>query len=474
MSQLVWGTIVPSTTSGNQLATLLNDFKEAVVSGMSGSARPSELDAGGMWVDNVNDDPIWHLYIYDGTTDILLLNIDKSTGTASAPGASSTFDITKISDDSVGPVLDFIKKRIAGGGQTQAGDQLGVMNFKGVDATDVEQIQARIRSVSTDTVTSLLTGSYVAVDVTKTGTNTLFEALRVSNEGNIGVGVTAPSKKGDFQGTDSSAAVRATRVSADAVGSKVTVKKKRVATNGQVLSGDVIGSFTAETTDQNGAEAEVHKIEVVALENHTDVAQGTEVIHSVKGTGSTVYTEVMRLSSTSFKVFGAEVAGNIVKNNYTAVADPAVTDDGPDGNYSVGSVWVNVTLDRAWICLDNTNDAAIWKRIDKERLIVNGFLTHDFGVTPVTDAAWVELVADTGADIIKKIAQIFYPAGSLLQIAVGAAASEVPLFVIPGGGLTDEGIDVEIPANSRLSMRLVSGQDTVNSGVISMNTYKEV
>ena len=51
MSSSIWGTIVPSTTSGNQLAVYLNDFKAAVVSGFSGTSRPAQLEAGGYWID---------------------------------------------------------------------------------------------------------------------------------------------------------------------------------------------------------------------------------------------------------------------------------------------------------------------------------------------------------------------------------------------------------------------------------------
>jgi hypothetical protein len=48
-----------------------------------------------------------------------------------------------------------------------------------------------------------------------------------------------------------------------------------------------------------------------------------------------------------------------VKNNFTATANPAVTDDSGDG-YSVGSVWINLTLDRAYLLTDAAAGAANW------------------------------------------------------------------------------------------------------------------
>jgi hypothetical protein len=47
------------------------------------------------------------------------------------------------------------------------------------------------------------------------------------------------------------------------------------------------------------------------------------------------------------------------KNNLTATAAPTATDDSADG-YEVGSVWIDVTNDTAWTCVDSTATAAVW------------------------------------------------------------------------------------------------------------------
>jgi len=57
--------------------------------------------------------------------------------------------------------------------------------------------------------------------------------------------------------------------------------------------------------------------------------------------------------------------GNVsnIKDKLDATVAPAVTDDDDPGGYSVGSLWLDVTHDKAYICLDNSAGAAVWKEI---------------------------------------------------------------------------------------------------------------
>lgn len=56
------------------------------------------------------------------------------------------------------------------------------------------------------------------------------------------------------------------------------------------------------------------------------------------------------------------IGNNTPINNLSATADPGGSADGLAG-YSVGSLWMNTTLDRAWECVDASSGAAIWKLI---------------------------------------------------------------------------------------------------------------
>ena len=55
-----------------------------------------------------------------------------------------------------------------------------------------------------------------------------------------------------------------------------------------------------------------------------------------------------------------DAIGASKKANLAGTAAPTATDDSAAG-YSVGSIWVDTTNDKAYICVDNTATAAIWK-----------------------------------------------------------------------------------------------------------------
>lgn len=71
MSQFDWGTMDPNIESGTQLASDLNDFRDALNSLHRGSSRPSYAQVGTLWLDDVSA-PFITLYVFDGTQDIKL------------------------------------------------------------------------------------------------------------------------------------------------------------------------------------------------------------------------------------------------------------------------------------------------------------------------------------------------------------------------------------------------------------------
>jgi len=63
-----------------------------------------------------------------------------------------------------------------------------------------------------------------------------------------------------------------------------------------------------------------------------------------------------------------------------ATTGPISTDDSGDG-YSVGSIWIDVTADNSYVCVDSTATSAIWKQIDVSDPIVKvADKTTAFGV----------------------------------------------------------------------------------------------
>lgn len=80
MSQSNFGTIDPNTKTGTQLAADLNAWRTAVHSNHSGTARPSYVIAGMIWLDTTANPNI--LKFYDGADDIPLMSINTSTNVA--------------------------------------------------------------------------------------------------------------------------------------------------------------------------------------------------------------------------------------------------------------------------------------------------------------------------------------------------------------------------------------------------------
>jgi len=50
------------------------------------------------------------------------------------------------------------------------------------------------------------------------------------------------------------------------------------------------------------------------------------------------------------------------KNTLDAVDAPDANDDVTTG-YSVGSLWIDVTADKVYMCVDETDGAAVWKQL---------------------------------------------------------------------------------------------------------------
>ena len=91
----------------------------------------------------------------------------------------------------------------------------------------------------------------------------------------------------------------------------------------------------------------------------------------------------------------------------------------------------------------------------------------DYSVTNVTNAAWEELIADSGPEVFE--ITLFDGGGFAMELGFGAASSEVRKLLIPPGGFNGK-FTFHIPANTRLSIRAV-GAATVSAGEIDINLF---
>lgn len=329
MSQGIFSNIVPSTTSGNALAILLNSFKDAVVSGFSGTSRPSELQAAGYWIDTTNDPTTWDYKFYTGVSDITVFTINLTTGVASISSADSLFQIAKISADSVGPIIRLLKKRVSGGGQVLTGDTVGEIQFYGTRDSGVTTLQSRIRSLSTDNVTASVQGAYLVFEATTQGAASLSEAMRII-DAKMGVGIADPTNTLHVYGSG----VKSEYSADDAVGAKVIVKKKRASGVGQVLNNDVISQINSVSVDEAGADIASAQIEVSARELQTSTAQGSKVVIRNKKIGQTAYTDQITIAESVTVNTDLEITGNLTVQGTTTTLNTA-TLDVEDSNISV-------------------------------------------------------------------------------------------------------------------------------------------
>jgi len=294
MSQGIFPDINPLDTSGDELADILNTFRDAIISNYKGAVRPPELLEGGHWLDDSDEaSDLWYLKIWTGDEDITLFTIDIAAGTVSVGGATGSFEISKVSADAIGPILDFVKSRIATSGQVNTGDVLGELDFKTTTDTGTNPVTAKIKVVSNNNSTSTQQGSYISFELTDINSASRLEKARLI-DGKLGIGTTAPVYSLHVKGTTG----LGTENEADTTdGALLTFRKKRVATNGQVLSGDTLAKLKAHSTDNAGTEiSDAFTMEVTAAENHTSTAHGTNVSFKTKDAAGLTASEKLSFS----------------------------------------------------------------------------------------------------------------------------------------------------------------------------------
>ncbi len=184
MSQAIPANIDPALIGGTALATILNDFKDAIASGFSGTTRPANLQAGGYWVDTTNEDTpnfYWMVKIYTGSDDVEIFRVNISTGLPTISGTADTFTIARTSDDNVGPILRLVKNRIADDGQVLSGDVMAEMRIIGLADDASEPVTVLMKVVAAEDQTATAAGGYLRLDVIPTGTVSAVEAVRIGD-----------------------------------------------------------------------------------------------------------------------------------------------------------------------------------------------------------------------------------------------------------------------------------------------------
>lgn len=272
MAQTIWSTINPGTTSGTDLASILDNFKEAVVSGLSGTSRPTELDAGGGWIDTTNDPTSWVYKLYTGSVDIEVFTVNLATSKIAFSSSDSSFEIAKISADAVGPLLSLVKRRIATNGQVLSGDLLGEIRLTSRTDTSTNPVVGHIKMFAGENHTASASGSYFTISGTTVGQSAVAEWVRLL-DGKMGIGTQAPDTALHVDGTTG---IKSSLASDDAVAPKLALQKMRVAGDGSVQTSDGLGDIDARAKDSSANVYIAAAIQATATEGHTASARGSK------------------------------------------------------------------------------------------------------------------------------------------------------------------------------------------------------
>jgi len=100
-----------------------------------------------------------------------------------------------------------------------------------------------------------------------------------------------------------------------------------------------------------------------------------------------------------------------IQPRHTAAVAPTVNDDTA---YSVGTIWTDTTNDNIWICIDNTDTAAVWHNV--------GSAWNTW--TPTVDQGGAVAATVTRARY-KVVNKICYTEVSLAVTAAGVAANNI-------------------------------------------------
>jgi len=130
------------------------------------------------------------------------------------------------------------------------------------------------------------------------------------------------------------------------------------------------GVEAAATADQTGAEikvayegeansnefSDIEQSKLVGIEVGADITDAA----NVDAAGAVMDSDVSEAEGFLRKTGVGTYEG--IKSNLAAAVAPTANEDSGDG-YAIGSLWLDTTGDTAYICLDATVTAAVWKLI---------------------------------------------------------------------------------------------------------------
>lgn len=154
------------------------------------------------------------------------------------------------------------------------------------------------------------------------------------------------------------------------------------------------------------------------FEDADSIAKSTFTAANQFISSSASATPAVKTAAETRSILGVSLA------NKAGTAAPGVSDDSAAG-YEVGSVWVNATLDQAYVCLDASAGAAVWREIGPAKVqvdVASGSSTGTVG----------SLSAYNGSQTVATISITTSNAVAIASAAVSGGTLTVTLTGDPG------------------------------------------
>ena len=145
--------------------------------------------------------------------------------------------------------------------------------------------------------------------------------------------------------------------------------------------------------------------------------------------------------------------GNVqdTKVNFVATTNPSASDDSGAG-YSVGSTWINVTLDRAYECVDATVASAKWKLISKG--------------SDLSRQAWVDSNGNNSTGVVGDTAHPYLTIQAAITAVESSISTELGVVHITSGTYSET-----LTIGGTKSIVLVSDGGAVITGTLNNAGY---
>jgi hypothetical protein len=221
-------------------------------------------------------------------------------------------------------------------------------------------------------------------------------AVTIDDSGNIATSGTVDGRDvsvdgAKLDGIEAGADVTdATNVAAaGAVMTTRTISTTAPLTGGGDLSANRTLAIPAATSAVDGYATAVQITKLDAIEAAADVTDAT----NVAAAGAVMDSDFAGSDAGAMIRTGAG-AYAVKKHNLSATVSPVVGDDAADG-YAVDSTWIDTTNDSVHKCVDSTNGAAVWKRLDANVPVVTSSASTSITVADTDHGKLIRCTAAT-------------------------------------------------------------------------------